>query len=330
MRSRISQLLDKSIAAAVAAIEVYNKPDFRYREEIFSILIVNAWELLFKAKWIEVNGGKLSSIYVYENKKDRNGSPTKKRVVKTNRAGNPMTHSLEYLQAKLDENPATRLDPKLKKNLTCIVELRDNAIHFFNKGFCFTLQVQELGSAALQNFVNLIRAWFDRDLSKFNFYLMPLSFVSGPSMSEATIVNGEERQFMSFVSSLNGGTSGDDEIGPYNVSINISVQFVKASTSGAVPVEVVKPGTGATQVELTEEQVRKNYPWTYEDLCTRLKSRYRDFKVVQRFHNLRNAIQGNPKFVNRRYLDPGNPKSGKKDFYSSNILNYFDQHYTKV
>ena len=31
--------VDKSIGAALSAIEVYNKPDFKYREETFSILI---------------------------------------------------------------------------------------------------------------------------------------------------------------------------------------------------------------------------------------------------------------------------------------------------
>jgi Domain of unknown function (DUF3644) len=44
-----SQLAEKSMAADLAAIEIYNKPNFVYREESFSILI-NAWELLLKAK----------------------------------------------------------------------------------------------------------------------------------------------------------------------------------------------------------------------------------------------------------------------------------------
>lgn len=43
-------LLEKSIHAALSAIEIYNKPDFKYREERFSILMVNALELLLKAR----------------------------------------------------------------------------------------------------------------------------------------------------------------------------------------------------------------------------------------------------------------------------------------
>ena len=35
---------EKSVQAAVAAIEVYNKPDFRFREEAFCLLMTSAWE----------------------------------------------------------------------------------------------------------------------------------------------------------------------------------------------------------------------------------------------------------------------------------------------
>jgi len=35
-------LLEKSISAAISAIEIYNKPDFKYREESLIILLVNA------------------------------------------------------------------------------------------------------------------------------------------------------------------------------------------------------------------------------------------------------------------------------------------------
>ena len=50
MKAVYKQLLEKSLGAALSAIEVYNKPDFRHREECFVILLVNAWELLLKAK----------------------------------------------------------------------------------------------------------------------------------------------------------------------------------------------------------------------------------------------------------------------------------------
>jgi len=54
-KARHHSLLEKSIQAALSAIEVYNKPDFKYREESFSILMVNAWEVLLKAKILKDN-----------------------------------------------------------------------------------------------------------------------------------------------------------------------------------------------------------------------------------------------------------------------------------
>ena len=47
----------------VAAIEIYNKPGFPYRNESFTILAINGWELLLKAKWLDLHGNKKRSLY---------------------------------------------------------------------------------------------------------------------------------------------------------------------------------------------------------------------------------------------------------------------------
>ncbi len=71
--------MENSIAASLSAIEVYNKPNFPYRNEVFCILIVNAWELLFKAKILSDNKDNLDSIHVFDNKGNqkynRNNAP---------------------------------------------------------------------------------------------------------------------------------------------------------------------------------------------------------------------------------------------------------------
>ena len=66
---RTSILLEKSIAACISGIEIYNKPDFKYREETFTILMINAWELLLKAKILKDNKNNIQSIYIKEPKK---------------------------------------------------------------------------------------------------------------------------------------------------------------------------------------------------------------------------------------------------------------------
>ncbi|WP_223955216.1 DUF3644 domain-containing protein [Aeromonas caviae] len=54
-------MLEKSVAAMLSAIEIYNKPDFRYREETFSVLCINSWELLLKAKVLNLASNKVAS-----------------------------------------------------------------------------------------------------------------------------------------------------------------------------------------------------------------------------------------------------------------------------
>lgn len=65
MLSRSRRLLNKSIAAMISAIEVYNKPDYKYREETFAILSLNAWELLLKAFILSQTENDVRRLYVY-------------------------------------------------------------------------------------------------------------------------------------------------------------------------------------------------------------------------------------------------------------------------
>jgi uncharacterized protein DUF3644 len=44
-------------------MEVCNKPDFAYREEAFTLLMANAWELLLKAEWVLDHGEGVGSLY---------------------------------------------------------------------------------------------------------------------------------------------------------------------------------------------------------------------------------------------------------------------------
>jgi len=85
-----TDLSNKSVHAAVAAIEIYNKPDFHFREEAFSLLMTNAWELLLKAKWLFDHNDNLTSLH----ETLPTGQP------KLNRSGNAMTFGITYLAAK--------------------------------------------------------------------------------------------------------------------------------------------------------------------------------------------------------------------------------------
>jgi len=325
MKARYKELLDKSIAAMVSAIEVYNKPDFRYREEIFTIIAVNAWELACKAYILKISGNKLTSLYLYEKRKKKDGTLSKKKTKKIGRSGNPVTHSLEYSIVRIEELKGKPLSHALKANITSLLELRDNAIHFYNRGFLFAKRLQELGSATLKNYVQALNEWFKVDLSKYSFYLMPVSFFADYSFVEGIVLNKEEKNFLNFLDILERETP---DSGPYDLTINVNIRFMKSKTSDAIKMQLAK-GEGIPTIQLTEEQIREKYPWDYEELTKRMKERYKDFKITKRFHELKTAILGDDRYARTRYLDPAKPQSGKKVFYNPNILSYFDKYYNK-
>ena len=72
-------LIDKSIGSMLSAIEIYNKPDFKYREETFAILAINSWELLLKARLLKLNSYRINSIYCYKPYINKNGEKSKKK-----------------------------------------------------------------------------------------------------------------------------------------------------------------------------------------------------------------------------------------------------------
>jgi hypothetical protein len=51
-----------------------------------------------------------------------------------------------------------------------VIEIRDNAVHFYNKSYLFSRRLQEVGSASVKNYVSAIKDWFDEDLTEFNFF----------------------------------------------------------------------------------------------------------------------------------------------------------------
>src|SRR5215831_16414692 len=109
-----SKFVEKAEAALVAAVEIYNKPAFRYREETFALLAINAWELLLKARLLKDGGNDPKVIRVYEPKRTKAGKPSKKLYLKRNRAGNALTVSLTACVLALDKNAATRLSNEIK------------------------------------------------------------------------------------------------------------------------------------------------------------------------------------------------------------------------
>ena len=325
MKSRSQELLDRAISAMVAGIEIYNKPGFPYRNESFTILAINGWELLLKAKWLTISGNKITSLYVYERNKKKDGHSGKKWVVKKTRSGSPFTHSIEYLGHQLmNEN---KLDTAAWNNIEALLEYRDTATHFYNSSPAFGIRLYEVGAACVKNFATAVYSWFNRGLSEFDLHLMPLSFVDIQSTVSASLLNANERNFLSFVQSID--SPEDDPMSPYSVAVNVDVKFVKSKAQEALPTRLDRDDPQAVPIVLTEEDWRERYPWDYAELTESCAKRYEDFKCNSDYHLIRKTLEAGERFAKTRFLDPKNPKSNKKIFFNTNILQEFDKHYTK-
>lgn len=324
MKSRSKELLDRAIAAMIAAIEIYNKPGFPYRTESFAILAINGWELLFKAKWLADYRNRASSLYVYETRENADGKKSKKKYVKRTDAGNPFTHSLSYLAKKLVEDK--KLDARAWDNIQVLLELRDSAVHFYNQSPAFRVRLQEIGAACAKNFATTVHDWFDRELSEFELHLMPLAFVDLPTTMEGFLLNAEEKNFLSFLEALDKPQADPDS--PYSVTVNIELKFTRSKAKDALAAQITND-PNAPAVRLTDEQIREKYPWDYQKLTEECAKRYSDFKQDKTYHAVRKGLMADSRFGTIRFLDPGNSKSQKKPFFNPNILNELDKHYTK-
>lgn len=313
-------LLDKSINSMLSAIEIYNKPNFSYREETFAILAVNSWELILKAYLLKLSNYKMNNLYVMEPILKKNGEKSTRKKPKLNRAGNPMTIGLSEVIKKIEEK-GKPISENIKNSIESLVELRDNAIHFHNEKE-ISKELQELGFGCIRNYMNLVKLWqIEIDLSCYNFYLMPLAYVD--SKVEASSITTEEvKKYLNFIKNKVSNTTDDE----YTIAISIDIQFNKSNSFDAIGMRYAQDGIPVT---LTEEDIRNRFPMTTKQLTDTAKQRYSDFKQDQKFNTLMRKLKKDEKLCYIRQLDPKNKKSNTKPFYGTNIWKELDKEYTK-
>ena len=204
---------------------------------------------------------------------------------------------------------------------TCIV-----TIHFYKPHSVLERRIHELGAASVLNFVKAVRGWFDYSLEKYSFFLLPISFIP-PQETKAIHLSADERNYLAYLHSLDASVQTDVPDG-YMVTIKVNVQFERGRTDDAVLAHLSND-PNALPVRLTYEQFKQKYPWTYQELSDRLRNRYTDFKMNQKYHRIRKSLENDDRYCRVRLLDPDKPNGLKKKFYNPNILQEFDKYYTK-
>lgn len=148
----------------LAAIEIYNKPQIAYRDECFSILLINAWELLVKAIL----------------------SKNRQRIYYPKHRGQAyrtfsLPDALRRAQACFPPNVA--FEPVVE-NVHAIAEYRDNSIHFYNQTE-FRVVLYGLAQTSVVNYRDLMCGLFGVDIAEeMTISLLPLGFGVSPDPIE--------------------------------------------------------------------------------------------------------------------------------------------------
>ena len=153
-RGSYRHLLGNAKSAILAAIEIYNKPRFAYRDECFAILLLNAWELLLKA--VLSRKGK-SVFYPKERKKP----------YRTLSWDDAFTQAQTFFPQDLHPLP-------VRRNLDLLSTYRNNAVHFYNAQGFGSL-VYALGQTSVVSFREILEKVFDVSLAdEISWQLLPI------------------------------------------------------------------------------------------------------------------------------------------------------------
>jgi hypothetical protein len=251
-------LLANSAAALSAAIEIYNKPRFEYREECFVILQVNAWELMLKALLSK------NRRRIYYRK--ARGQP-----YRTLSVSDALTRCERLFPSGVSFRPAA-------ENLRLLIAYRDSAVHFYNRQGMGPL-IYALAQTSVVNFRDVVAGAFGRDVSKeITLSLLPLSFAppidpveflkQSASSSKTDAVSEYSRAVRELVVELEA--AGEDT-GRLLTTFSVNLISTKKISSADIVVGVTGAGAGASESLLVTKPMDPNttHPYRQVDIVGR-------------------------------------------------------------
>ncbi len=255
----------------------------------------------------------------------KSGVKSKKWKYKENRAGNKQTIDIMRALRKLQSKDV--IDKVCYENIETLIEYRDNAVHFYNDDALLAQKLQEVGTATIKSYLTLIQEWFSISLSKYNFWLMPLSFFHPEKLNsvilgkrDAAVANllnyiaNKEAQYPSTPSS------------PHNITVTIETRIVKAGALDAQSIRI-SSDSNAPEYQISLEDIQKTHPLDYDELTTKLRYRYKNFKVNPKYHELRRILEKDPKYCFHYPQNPKKPAGATKPLFSPRVFEEFDKNY---
>ena len=298
-------------AALLAAIEVYNKPTVEYREQTFSMLMTNAWEVLLKARLVQLSDGKMATIFRREQ-----GS---RRYLRDAETKEPLTISLRETLGR------TQLPHQVLTNIRGLMAIRNTSMHLGTLVPEVRRTILGFGTASVQNFIRISSQWFGEAVEAP--YLLPVGFLGKVSLAKG-IYPKAQQDLLSVLNGLSQFTSSGDE-SEYQVVMEMKVDLNRG-LSGGGNIGITNDPSAPT-VRVTDDEVLTLFPASYTAIVDMCKERYPGFKRNRQFHETMRRIKEDPKCAYERKLNPSNSKSAKTFFYNpSEMRAKLDDEYAQI
>ena len=280
--------------ALLAAVELYNKPRAEYREQIVAFLLVNAWEILTKARIIQQSKGEIKAIY--RRKRDS-------RRYERNSDGEILTIEIRGAMNQ------SGLPEEVKSNINGLIKVRNQAAHLGVLVPELKQSVFEFSTAGVQNFAKAYGDWFQDSIDAP--YLLPLAFV-GTAQTVVSKYPVRQRQLLKALSDL--ASSNDSPDSGYAIVMQIRVELNRGLSGGGNIGLTSDPNV--PKVSISDDEALKTFPTSYNELVDKCRSRYPDFKQNKQFHSAMKNVHQDRTCTYERKLDPTTEKSSKKRFYN--------------
>lgn len=248
------KLLANADAAMVAAIELYNKPLFMYREECVVILLINAWELLLKAI---LSKNKISLYYPKERGQDYMFLSLSKTIKKVE---------------KLKKGSKGELRKAVVENLWILKDYRNEAIHFYNDNV-FRATLYYLFQANIKNFRDIMYENFGKKLEdKINWRILPLG-VTPPidviSYLNENMANDNSVLTSKLIKTIQSLNNKGEDIDGLIIKCKVQLESVSRATGFDIKVAVDNQNANS-KIVVKRQDPNKSHPHRQKEVLSKI------------------------------------------------------------
>lgn len=248
-------LIGNSISAMLAGIEIYNKPRIEYRNECFIILLLNSWELLFKAICSK------NRVKIFEPKKRDHPYKTLS-----------LWNSFESCKSFFPED----IHPKaVSENIGRLVDYRNNIVHFYNEEI-LSVVIYGLAQTSIVNYRDIVLSIFGKDISsEINIALLPLSFTTPPDPIKFLGCSSKHTapisEFLNIISDSTGKLEKEGiDTGRFLTVFEVNLRSTKKISSADIVAGINNSPDSGVLLVSTKVDPNKSHPLTQKKLISKV------------------------------------------------------------